>query len=101
MSNSEQSNNPITLEKWTNNSNGQTVTVIRGILTLEFFGSLEDRDRVLVVYPDRNAQVDSLEELKNAGYILQSAEASPHPPAGVPAMFATYDVDGVTCWDVN
>ena len=91
MSNSEQSNNPITLEKWTNNSNGQTVTVIRGIITLEFFGSLKDKGLALVIFPDRNAQVGSLDELKNAGYSPQTA-----PPAGV----STHNVDG-RCRDVN
>jgi hypothetical protein len=86
MSNSEQSNNPITLEKWTNNSNGQTVTVIRGMASLEVHGRIillvQDKgdDRVLLVYPDGNkGHIAPLSSLKKEGYTLQP-EAPTHPP---------------------
>ncbi len=99
MSNSEQSNNnPITLEKWTNNSNGQTVTVIRGMAYLEVHGRIiflvQDKgdDRVLLVYPDGNkGYIAPLSSLKKEGYTLQP-EAPPHPPEVA---------NGDKPWDIN
>ncbi len=41
---------------------------------------------------------NGLSELSSKGY--RRVEESP-PPAGELAMFTTYEVDGVTCWDVS
>ena len=78
---------PITLETWVN-QNGQTVTVIRGLLSLDVHGRIiflvQDNgdDRVLLVHPDSNkGQIAPLASLKKEGYTLQPEEASPPPPA--------------------
>ena len=93
--------NPITLEKWTNNSHGQTVTVIRGLVRLDVRGNIvlliqeDQNDKVLVIYPNGDGQFASFASLAKEGYTLQPEEALP------PTLTALEVGGNHTDWDIN
>ncbi len=80
--------NPITLEKWTNNSDGQTVTVMRGLRILDvpdggvLWVKNEGNDRVLVISPSGYGKFVLFDSFAK-GWTLQPEEALP-PPSEVP-----------------